>query len=77
MDDIFERFTDSLYSLVPEFPLGAEEAKAQIITQGIESFVESVGSNAAELLEAVKLLTQMETVGAGYGLGGGVGFEPE
>ena len=78
VDDAFERFTNTLHTLVPEFSMGAEEIKTQIQTLGIDGFIDSMGGDAAELVEAVELISRVGTEGVRNELGtGGVKFESE
>ena len=59
-DKDYQRFADSIHSLIPDFTLNAEEIKTKIATGGLEGFVQK---HAVGLAEAVELLLRNEKRG--------------
>ena len=59
-DKDYQRFADSIHSLIPDFTLNAEEIKTMIATRGLEGFIQK---HAAGLAEAAELLQRNEIRG--------------
>jgi hypothetical protein len=70
MDDgLLLRLSASILSLVPDFPVSAEEIQAAIKARGLDGFINGAGRHAAALAEIAGLLGRPGKGGAEHGDG--------
>ena len=60
---LYQKFADSMLSLVTDFPMNAEEIETAIKTQGLDRFIRNISGQAFELFEIAELLLIMENGG--------------
>ena len=65
----YKQFADSLLSLVPDFPMDADEIVRHIKTKGVDSFIAVADGFDPGISEVAELLIQHGKGGAQHGKG--------
>ena len=57
------QLAEAFLTVVPDFPMGAEEMQARIKEHGLADFIRGAGGDAAELAEAAGLFSRLDKGG--------------